>query len=95
MGLRLSFGVGPLRASIPLTSRRRRRRKGRGSSGALLLGVLLLGPFVLMFYMIAFELWLVWAFIALPVAGIARLSHNDDLAQRMIRSLKWKMPRLL
>ena len=26
MGLRLSFGVGPLRASVPLTSRRRRRR---------------------------------------------------------------------
>jgi hypothetical protein len=27
MGLRLSFGIGPLRASIPLTSRRKRRRR--------------------------------------------------------------------
>lgn len=27
MGLRLSFGIGPLRASVPLTSRRRRRRR--------------------------------------------------------------------
>jgi hypothetical protein len=27
MGLRLSFGVGPLRASVPLTSRRRRAQK--------------------------------------------------------------------
>jgi hypothetical protein len=35
MGLRLSFGVGPLRASIPLTSRRRRRSRSaqRGSQG--------------------------------------------------------------
>jgi hypothetical protein len=32
MGLRLSFGVGPLRASIPLTSRRRRRRRRRRAS---------------------------------------------------------------
>jgi hypothetical protein len=31
MGLRLSFGVGPLRASVPLTSRRRRRRRGRSA----------------------------------------------------------------
>ena len=27
MGLRLSFGIGPLRASVPLTSRKRRRRR--------------------------------------------------------------------
>lgn len=90
MGLRLSSGIGPLRASIPLTSHRRRRRKGRRSSS----GALLSAAFVLMFYLLVFELWLVCAFIALPVAGIARLSHDDDLAQRMIRSLRWKMPRL-
>lgn len=88
MSLRLSFGVGPLRASIPLTSRRGRRRP---SSFALLLS----GVIMLMFYMLVFELWLMWALIALPAAGIARLSHNDDLTQRMVSSLKWKMPRLL
>ena len=27
MGLRLSFGFGPLRASVPLTSRRRKRKR--------------------------------------------------------------------
>ena len=36
MGLRLSFGIGPLRASIPLTSgRRRRRKKSRSYHGSL------------------------------------------------------------
>jgi hypothetical protein len=32
MGLTLSFGIGPLRASIPLTSRRRRSKRRRSSS---------------------------------------------------------------
>lgn len=34
MGLRLSFGVGPLRASIPLTGRRRRRRRSTARARA-------------------------------------------------------------
>ena len=34
MGLRLRFGVGPLRASVPLTKRRRRRRKRRAKRRA-------------------------------------------------------------
>ncbi len=33
MGLRLSFGVGPLRASVPLTSRRRRRSSRPAQQG--------------------------------------------------------------
>jgi hypothetical protein len=84
MGLRLSFGVGPLRASVPLTSRRRRRKASSMPS--------LLVLFLLIFYVLVLEVWLLWALIALSVAGIARLRHNDDLVQRMIRSLKWKMP---
>ena len=35
--------------------------------------------------------WLVWALIALPIAGIARLSRHDDLARTMIRSLQWNI----
>jgi hypothetical protein len=35
--------------------------------------------------------WLLWAIIALPVAGIASLSHKDGLADRMIGSLRWKL----
>jgi hypothetical protein len=35
--------------------------------------------------------WLTWALIALPAAGIAKLTRNDDLAQRAIRSLRWKI----
>jgi hypothetical protein len=46
-----------------------------------------------MFYALILEVWLLWALIALSVAGVAKLRHNDDLVQRMIRSLKWKMPR--
>jgi hypothetical protein len=34
MGLRLSFGLGPLRASVPLTGRRRRRRRSAARSHA-------------------------------------------------------------
>jgi hypothetical protein len=35
--------------------------------------------------------WLIWALIALPAAGIAKLTRNDDLARRAIRSLRWKI----
>jgi len=86
MGLRLSFGVGPLRASVPLTSRRRRRRRSSSISDLLVL-------FLLIFYVLVLSAWLLWALIALSVAGIARLRHNNDLVRRMICSLKWKIPR--
>jgi len=45
------------------------------------------------FYMLVLEIWVMWAFIALPIMGIAKLSHDDELAQGMIRSLKWKILR--
>jgi hypothetical protein len=41
--------------------------------------------------LLAAAAWLTWALIALPAAGIAKLTRNDDLAQRMIRSLRWKI----
>ena len=49
----------------------------------------------LAFYVLVLGLWLAWALIALPIAGIAQLSRHDELAGRMIRSLKWasKRPR--
>jgi len=34
--------------------------------------------------------WLLWALIALPIAGIASLRHKDGLADRMMGSLKWR-----
>jgi hypothetical protein len=41
--------------------------------------------FVAMAYVAVLAIWLVWAFIALPIAGIAKLCHNDDLADKMVR----------
>jgi hypothetical protein len=56
-------------------------------------GALLMGAITFAFYMLVLEIWLMWALIALPIMGIAKLSHNDELAQAMTRSLKWKMLR--
>jgi hypothetical protein len=47
---------------------------------------------MLAFWLVVAGLWLVWAFIALPVAAIASIRHKDYLADRMINSLKWKAP---
>jgi len=41
-------------------------------------------------WLILARAWLLWALIALPIAGVATLRHNDDLAQRMVGSLDWK-----
>jgi hypothetical protein len=42
------------------------------------------------FFVLVGGAWLLWALIALPIAGIASLSHKDELADRMIGSLKWR-----
>jgi hypothetical protein len=47
--------------------------------------------FVALAYLALLAIWLVWAFIALPIAGIAKLRHNDALADQMVRSLVWKI----
>ncbi len=47
--------------------------------------------FVLAVYGLLLGAWLVWALIVMPVAGVAKVRHNDDLAQRMVRSLGWKI----
>jgi hypothetical protein len=33
--------------------------------------------------------YLLWALIALPIAGVAKLAHNESLSHKMIRSLAW------
>lgn len=48
--------------------------------------------FMLAVYGLLLGAWLAWALIALPIAGIARLSRNDDLSGRMVRSLRWNIP---
>jgi hypothetical protein len=45
-------------------------------------------------YVAVFAIWLVWVLIALPIAGIAKLRHNDDLADKMVRSLAWNISSL-
>jgi hypothetical protein len=45
--------------------------------------------FMLYIYLAVLPIWLMWAVIALSVAGIAKLAHNDDLTRMMIRSLRW------
>ena len=80
MGLRLSFGVGPLRYSKSLSGRRRRKNEPGLS---MLLGYLIVGIVIAC-------AWLVWALVMLPTAGIAKLAHNDELCRRAIGSLKWK-----
>jgi hypothetical protein len=53
----------------------------------------LIAALKLMFWVLLLELWLSWAVIALPVAGIAKLAHNDELARSLLRSLTWKLLR--
>jgi hypothetical protein len=40
-------------------------------------------------FVLVMAFWLVWALMALPIAGIAKIRHNDPLAAKMIRSLAW------
>jgi hypothetical protein len=71
MSLRLSFGLGPLRASIPLTGRRRRRR-GRGRSRR---GTTNYRPILILLY------WLTFAWIVEPTRFLWR--HRQAIAARM------------
>jgi hypothetical protein len=47
--------------------------------------------FVVMGFALVLAVWLAWALIALPIAGIARLRHNEPLAARMVRSPAWNL----
>lgn len=40
-------------------------------------------------FALVIALWLAWALIVLPIAGIAKIRHNDPLAAKMVRSLAW------
>ncbi len=73
MGVRISGGVGPVRASIPLD----------GCLTALGLTIM---------YLVIACAWLVWAVIALTVAGVAKLARKHELSRRTLRTLKWSLP---
>lgn len=45
---------------------------------------------LLCFWLAVATAWLVWGLIAVTTAGIASLSHNQPLAQKMIASTNWK-----
>jgi hypothetical protein len=82
--VRVGIGVGPVHASVGS----RQRRRGVGVFG-LVFGLM----FAAMAYMLVLGIWLTWAIIALSIAGVAKLRHNESLARRMTRTLRWKMPR--
>jgi hypothetical protein len=63
---------------------RRYRRRPDLDSPWFWLGALLL----IYVYAAILALWFVWAMIALPIAGVAKIRHNDDLADKMVRSLR-------
>jgi hypothetical protein len=71
-----------------VSRRRRYRRRPDLDSPFWWAGALI----VVMFWVLAVSVWLVWAVVALSVAGIAKLAHNDDLASAMTRSLRWQSP---
>jgi hypothetical protein len=75
-----------MRSMLGNMGRRRHRRPDLDSpwwwAGATLVAIV---------YVAIFAIWLVWALIALPIAGIAKLRHNDDLADKMVRSLAWNI----
>jgi hypothetical protein len=54
--------------------------------------VLCFGALIVAFYLAVAVVWLVWAMGALTVSAIAKLGHNDALAQSAVRSLAWKVP---
>jgi hypothetical protein len=56
-------------------------------------GVLLWYAIVIAFWVLVGAIWLVWALIAVPIGVIAGLIGNEDLAERMGRSIRWKLPR--
>jgi hypothetical protein len=72
-------------------SRRYRRRPDLDSPWAwvVLLGWVFIVAIVLALLALAVVAWLLWALIALPIAGIAKLAHNESLSRKMIRSLAW------
>jgi hypothetical protein len=43
--------------------------------------------FRVMLLVILVAVTILWALIALPIAGVAKLAHNDELARKMIRSI--------
>ena len=45
--------------------------------------------FILVGFALVAAPWIAWALIALPIAGVAKLAHNDDLARTMGHSLVW------
>src|SRR5215831_16908412 len=47
------------------------------------------GCILLMFWMSVLAVWMMWAMVALPVAGIAGLCRDHDLSQRALGSLDW------
>ena len=71
----------------------RRRRADLDNPFWWLLGLFALAVYVLVLvaYALVLMAWLVWALIALPTAGIAKLAHHDDLATRAMDSLLWNI----
>lgn len=70
-------------------SRRRYRRRPDLDSGWWWAGQL----FIAALWLVLAAFWVLWAIIALTVAGIASLGHRPDRAQAMIRSLNWSRKR--
>jgi hypothetical protein len=46
------------------------------------------------FFVLVVGAWLLWALIALPIAGIASLRHKNELSDKMVGSLNWTRKRL-
>jgi hypothetical protein len=97
MPFRLSFGIGPLRYSTPLTRRRRRRSTASNGEFAKIIGYLIAGVFLLAAIavgLVVFAVSLVVALIAGALVGLFAKPRTPGItAKRYAKAVIDKFPK--